>query len=346
MRRLSLIERLGCAAFGLVLLVCLIPAFTVPFDVFFAVTLGWAFYLHRVIPEVRVNPAGVATGLVCLVLFAAGTQAFLAWLYGEVCGPEAGRWRWKWTGTLVAGVVLMFAAGLAATGVVHQVGWMLASREPMLGGGGMNAARRSQSANNLKQIGLAHDNDHRANEVFVPGLTLGDDGEMLHSWQTLLLPFQDETAAWKWIDLLSPWDDPVNDRALRETVYTYLNPSYLDATHDPSGRALTHYEGNIRVLGTARRLRRDDVPDGTSNTVLAGEVAGGFLPWGQPGHWRDPADGINRSATKGFSGPSRGGANVGFMDGSVRFVKETVNPAVLKALSTPAGGEPLASDSY
>ena len=34
------------------------------------------------------------------------------------------------------------------------------------------------------------------------------------------------------------------------------------------------------------------------------------------------------------------------VDGSVRFIKNTVDPKVLKALSTPAGGETLSSDQY
>ena len=41
-----------------------------------------------------------------------------------------------------------------------------------------------------------------------------------------------------------------------------------------------------------------------------------------------------------------GGVNVGFGDGSVHFIKNSVNPTIWVGLSTIAGGEVLSSDSY
>jgi len=41
-----------------------------------------------------------------------------------------------------------------------------------------------------------------------------------------------------------------------------------------------------------------------------------------------------------------GGVNVTFADGSVRFVKNGVNPVTWSALGTPSGGEVISSDSY
>ena len=41
-----------------------------------------------------------------------------------------------------------------------------------------------------------------------------------------------------------------------------------------------------------------------------------------------------------------GGVNVLFMDGSVRFVKSTVNYISWYAIATPNGGEVVSSDSY
>ena len=41
-----------------------------------------------------------------------------------------------------------------------------------------------------------------------------------------------------------------------------------------------------------------------------------------------------------------GGVSVGMCDGSVRFIKNTVNPLSYQALSTTQGGEVLSSDSY
>ncbi len=41
-----------------------------------------------------------------------------------------------------------------------------------------------------------------------------------------------------------------------------------------------------------------------------------------------------------------GGVNAGFCDGSVKFVKNSVNPATFMALSSARGGEVISSDAY
>jgi prepilin-type N-terminal cleavage/methylation domain-containing protein/prepilin-type processing-associated H-X9-DG protein len=48
-------------------------------------------------------------------------------------------------------------------------------------------------------------------------------------------------------------------------------------------------------------------------------------------------------AARGFH---PGGVNVGFCDGSVRFVKNTINPLTYQAISTTKGGEVVSSDAY
>jgi prepilin-type processing-associated H-X9-DG protein len=48
----------------------------------------------------------------------------------------------------------------------------------------------------------------------------------------------------------------------------------------------------------------------------------------------------------GASSNHAGGVNVALLDGSVRFVKDTVSPQTWWALATKAGGEVISSDSY
>jgi prepilin-type N-terminal cleavage/methylation domain-containing protein/prepilin-type processing-associated H-X9-DG protein len=62
-------------------------------------------------------------------------------------------------------------------------------------------------------------------------------------------------------------------------------------------------------------------------------------------------DGGNPSAVvyRNLFGPSSrhpGGANVGFLDGSVKFIKNTVSLATWGALGTKAGGEVISADSF
>lgn len=118
---------------------------------------------------------------------------------------------------------------------------------------------------------------------------------------------------------------------------------------DGEGYGLSHYAANSRILGSdvtegrslmgGRGMKIGDIRDGLSTTLLIGEVNANFKPWGHPVNWRDPARGVNQSPY-GFGGPWRvSGAHFLMADASVRFVSENVTPSVLRALSTPAGGE-------
>ena len=122
------------------------------------------------------------------------------------------------------------------------------------------------------------------------------------------------------------------------------------------------------------------ITDGTSSTLLVGErsrnVADatwvGAVPGGQTctnPSWKVPECEPSNSMIMFHTGPSPnrlwvdvpnfkgagaddswslhpGGCNFGFCDGSVRFVKETINPKVFTALSTRAGGEVISADQY
>ena len=88
----------------------------------------------------------------------------------------------------------------------------------------------------------------------------------------------------------------------------------------------------MRVLGGGRGATL--IPEGAT-TILAAEVAGEFKPWGDPTNLRDPARGLDASPD-GFGGPTGEGANVLFADGSVRFMRPTTSPEVIRALGRPS----------
>src|SRR5262249_45237366 len=121
----------------------------------------------------------------------------------------------------------------------------------------------------------------------------------------------------------------------------------VEEQQDREGFYLIHYAANIRVMGGDTPRSFKDITDGVSNTILAGEVADNLKPWGYPANWRDPALGINKSAD-GFGGPwkTRRGVQFIFVDGSWHFIKEDIDPATLKALSTPDGGESVKFEDY
>jgi hypothetical protein len=352
-------------AFFVVLLIVLLSCLGlwVPGDLLFAILFGWVFYLGRVIPQARVNPNGVATALICLAGFAVGLHLFLCSLARQSRESQGGKplehdagpdevpresWPLRWSAAAVGITLLMFVTGMAAAGLAHQLGWLITGTSPFLAGdgGARTAARRAQSTNNLKQMGVAFDAYHEGEGHFPAGCTTDAEGEILHSWMASLLPFLEQQSLFDRIDFALPWDHPVNQAVFREKVFGFLNPAVPEtAERDRDGYWLSHYAGNVHVVGGSRPMTRGQIKDGTSQTILAGEVADRFLPWGKPGNWRDPALGINRSPG-GFGSPFPGGSNLMFMDGSVRFVKNSIDPRILRALGTPDGGEAVNPESY
>ena len=336
------ISRIGCLVLvvGWVLFcLCMVPESTfVPFAMALYTFVGWAFFLYRIAPEMGLSYHWLMISLFGLTLFTVGLQAFFAKAYGT------DRWRWRWTFAIVAGAMLVFMAGIGTSGAVYHVARLFSSPEVWVYRGGMEPARRAQSVNNMKQIGLATANYESANSTLPPGVTMAEYGVLLHGWQTMILPYMELYTLFDRIDLQKPWDDPVNLPVFREPVYAYLSPAIRE--NGFPGPYFSHYEGNVRVVGGTRGSRLAEITDGFNNTILAGEVAGDFQPWGKPGQWRDTADGINRDHARGFGSRFPGGATFVFLDGSVKFLKNTIDLKVLKALGTPAGGEVVSSSAY
>ncbi|SIO58083.1 prepilin-type processing-associated H-X9-DG domain-containing protein [Singulisphaera sp. GP187] len=334
----------------LILLLLGCAGIAVPIDLIVSLAFGWLLFLKRS-PEVQINGSGILSGVVCLTLFAVGLHHFLRWLHGQIQqgqggDPPTSPWKWSWTTSLVAIIVLMFVAGLTSVGVAHQTGWLLTSSEPLLSFGIMRG-ERSQAVNNLKQMGLALYNYHHHEETayYPPGGTFDSQGRAQHGWQALILAQMDNQVLYNQINFDLPWNDRSNSTSFGTTLEFYNNPGIHGFEKDSKGYALSHYSGNAWVLGGDKSRNSKDITDGGAQTLMAGEAPSHFKPWGHPTNWRDPAQGINRSLD-GFGGPFPGGANFSFVDGSVRYLKNTIDPRIFKALGTPSGGEVISNDQY
>jgi hypothetical protein len=138
------------------------------------------------------------------------------------------------------------------------------------------------------------------------------------------------------LDDTQPWNDPANSAYFRGVVPVFLNPA-VGVVRSPEGYALTHYAGNVHVLGRYPQLNENELTAGKANTILAGEMARRFKPWGDPSNLVDPGLGINQSP-EGFGGPSGQRAFLGFADGSVRSFRAKTDPEILRRLSGPRSG--------
>ena len=202
------------------------------------------------------------------------------------------------------------------------------------------AARRSQCTNNLKQIGLAMHNYNDAYDCFPPAAITDAQGKPLLSWRVAILPFLENQPLYMKFKLDEPWDSPRNKALLAQMPSVYRCPSDPPSPDRPTTRyqvptgSGTLFEGDE---GTPLRA----ITDGTSNTLLVVEAA-------NPVPWTKPEDVLTGQDQPPPALGSRhpGGANALIADGSVRFLKKSVNPEVLRALTTKGGGEVVSADSF
>ncbi len=327
----------------IVILCCLLPGLiAVPLLLVF----GWIPFLARTLPRMTVEPVAIGVAIGSLISFAVLLH-FLARGFTAQIRPSGTQkssvWRWRWSLAMVGLVFLLVSSGLALTVSVHQIVWAFGSGEPLVTNGS-RVGNRINSTNNLKETGLAFYHHAEEHGAYPPGGTFDEYGMAMHSWETLLLPYLENPVE---PDLTKPWNDPENAAYFQKPLYVFLNPAFRqDRFQDGTGYALSHYAVNSRMLGGNRSIERDEVSDGLSNTILAGEVSEGFRAWGDPVNWRDPARGINTSSDS-FGGADRAeGALFLMADGSVQFFVADTDPAVLEKLATPRGGEHVDASEY
>ena len=131
---------------------------------------------------------------------------------------------------------------------------------------------------------------------------------------------------------------------MRAEVGAYLSPHADWADRGAEGGfGLSHYAGNVAVLGPEGPRGLDEIPDGAANTLLIGEIGGFPAPWADPANLRDAAAGFGRGPRQ-FGGPHAHGGVVVMGDGSVSFISEEIDPALFAALGTPDGGEDIDDD--
>ncbi|HEV3339665.1 MAG TPA: DUF1559 domain-containing protein [Pirellulales bacterium] len=206
------------------------------------------------------------------------------------------------------------------------------------------AARRSQCMNNLQQISLALQNYHDVNGTFPPAYFADANGKPMHSWRVLILPYLEQKALYDRYHFDEPWDGP-NNRQLADLI----PPPYrcpLDGTVAPGSTATSYaaITGPGTIFDGETATRFSSITDGTSNTILVVETTAGI-------NWMEPRDldinsmtfQINASPAE-ISSHHPGAAMVGFADGHVSSLPQSVTAQVLRALITRAGNEPITGD--
>ena len=201
------------------------------------------------------------------------------------------------------------------------------------------AAARTQSANNLKQLALAMHNYHDAMRSFPPQATYNKNGKPLLSWRVMLLPYLDQKDLYSEFHLDEPWDSEHNKKLLAKMPKLYASP--LQDENSLKEYA-SHYQGFIgkgAIFDGKEGVKITDIVDGTSNTIMFVE-ASKAVPWTKPEDM--PFDPAKTLPKLGFPGAS--GYMAAMCDGSVRMISHKITKETLRNAIMRNDGNPLGPD--
>ncbi|MCA9067727.1 MAG: DUF1559 domain-containing protein, partial [Planctomycetaceae bacterium] len=216
------------------------------------------------------------------------------------------------------------------------------------------AGQRQLTKDHLEAMGNALRDYHAQHDHYPPGGTyrVEESGEStpMHSWMTDLLPYLGNDAVYQGIQRDEPWSAPVNKPAFSQSIPAFLGGG-VEQTHNKTGYGLSHFAGlggtmevnggamaNVGIFNRSSQVTQQDISDGMSQTLVAGEIPEGYRPWGEPGNWREIRAGLNQDNTS-FGNAQRTGAMFLKADGSVQFLSNQVSLEILKSLSTRDGDD-------
>jgi Protein of unknown function (DUF1559) len=195
------------------------------------------------------------------------------------------------------------------------------------------AARRTQSMNNLKQISLALLNHEAAHKEF-PAQSIADkQGKPLLSWRVAILPFIEEAELHSQFHLDEPWDSEHNKTLIDRMPAVYQNPNLPPSTNT----SFLAPVGVDSILGSKKPARIKDIKDGLTKTILLLEAdADRAVPWTKPEDYevdaKSPLAGLGHLRPNGIFGVAMG-------DGSVRTITNEIDPEAFLLLLKKADGQ-------
>ncbi len=259
------------------------------------------------------------------------------------------------------------------------------------------AANRMKCQNNLRQMALALHSYHDSQGMLPPGVIPGD-GNLL-SFHVMILPYLEQSNLYQKFDFKARYNSSTNLALGLVLVPVYQCPSAMQLTTEyGSGEwsggqptLTTHYYGVAGPLGTnpqtgqmytfrttnqgneatqgllgmGSKVRLTDITDGTSNTLMLGEMS-----WNKANYYRvwirgtyaDTSASLDRDTTccrnvanalgstpynssdnannvSFGSEHAGGGANFALADGSVRWVSPGISLATFLSVASFNGGE-------
>lgn len=204
------------------------------------------------------------------------------------------------------------------------------------------AARRTVSMNNLKQLLLGLYEFEEANGKLPSQAIYSKDGKPLLSWRVAILPYIGEEALFKRFKLDEPWDSVNNLPLLALMPETFFDPSSQLVAVGGKTHYLAVTGPDCAFTGQERGRTFRQIRDGTANTLVFVQVDDNHaVEWTKPvdydmkSHLENPIGGIGSLHPGVFL--------AAYADAHVSAIPTDTPSATLRAAMTAAGGESIAA---
>ncbi len=190
------------------------------------------------------------------------------------------------------------------------------------------AARRMQSMNNLKMLGIALHNYHDTHGTFPPAVVTDADGKPLYSGRVLLLPFMDQGALYDRFDKSKAWNSPENQSITSTMIKVFQDP----ADKNNLNCDYVFVTGTGTIFDGNKSCSINSITDGTSNTIMMVQTAAGPSNWAEPTEWN-----VDSSPVPNGNYPKI--VLVLFADGSVRPIMAQQMQSAVNQLAKKSDGQ-------
>ncbi len=198
----------------------------------------------------------------------------------------------------------------------------------------LEACRRMGCESNLRQLSLAVLNYEATYQAFPPAYTVDREGNRLHSWRVLILPFLERHDVYAKIDLSKAWDHPDNAVPRQIDIPQFWCPSALSEIPKCQTTIVAFADPRGIMTGPIPKHRSEFLED-VGNHMMLYETS-----IKRAVHWMEPTDGdlmelndtIARSTRYGEHFAHSRGTHVVFGDMHGMFLSTATTLDQLKAI--------------